>query len=207
MLSYIVKRILSLIPVLFVVSWVVFLVVYLIPGGPATALLGMEATPAQIEELNAELGFDRPVLVQYADWFAGIFKGDWGDSFFLQQSVLEAIGEYFLPTLSLAILAQIFALALSVPFGILAAYRRGTALDVAAVSICGGGAAGVFAQYVSNVIFRCLSSVVPGCRICRSGRGAGRTSEIFIRAGFVPWYCPSGIYYANDKVFASGDAL
>lgn len=141
MLSYIGKRILSLIPVLFVVSCVVFLVVYLIPGGPATALLGMEATPAQIEELNAELGFDRPFLVQYADWFAGIFQGDWGDSFFLQQSVLEAIGEYFLPTLSLAILAQIFALVLSVPFGILAAYRRGTVLDVAAVSISLLGAA------------------------------------------------------------------
>ena len=85
MLSYIGKRILSLIPVLFVVSCVVFLVVYLIPGGPATALLGMEATPAQIEELNADLGFDRPFLVQSADWFAGIFQGGWGDSFFMQQ--------------------------------------------------------------------------------------------------------------------------
>ena len=141
MLSYIVKRVLSLIPVLFVVSCVVFLVVYLIPGGPATALLGMEATPMQIEELNTELGFNRPFLVQYADWFRGIFRGDWGDSFFLHQSVLEAIGEYFLPTLSLAVFAQIFALLLSIPVGILAAYRRGTALDVAAVSISLLGAA------------------------------------------------------------------
>lgn len=82
MLAYIAKRILSLIPVLFVVSCVVFLVVYLIPGGPATALLGMEASPEQIEALNTELGFNRPFLVQYADWFAGIFRGDWGDSFF-----------------------------------------------------------------------------------------------------------------------------
>ncbi len=135
MLSYISKRILSLIPVLFVVSCVVFLVVYLIPGGPATALLGMEASPEQIEALNTELGFNRPFLVQYADWFAGIFRGDWGNSYFLHQTVLEAIGEYFMPTLSLAILAQIIAVVLSVPLGILAAYRRGTALDVVAVSI------------------------------------------------------------------------
>ena len=141
MLSYIAKRILSLIPVMFVVSCVVFLVVYLIPGGPATALLGMEATPEQIEALNTDLGFNRPFLVQYADWFTGIFRGDWGESYFLHQSVLEAIAEYFTPTLSLAILAQLFALLLSVPLGILAAYRRGTVLDVASVSISLLGAA------------------------------------------------------------------
>ena len=65
MLSYVFKRMISLIPVLFVVSGVVFLVVYMIPGGPATALLGMEASPEQIAEMNAQLGFDRPFLVQY----------------------------------------------------------------------------------------------------------------------------------------------
>lgn len=135
MLSYILKRILSLIPVLFVVSVVAFLVVYLIPGGPATAMLGMEASPDKIADLNAQLGFDRPFFVQYADWFINIFHGDWGTSYFLHQSVLEAIAEYFGPTLSLAILAQIFALVLSVPLGILAAYRRGTAVDMAAVSV------------------------------------------------------------------------
>lgn len=126
---------------MFVVSCVVFLVVYLIPGGPATALLGMEATPEQVEALNTELGFNRPFLVQYADWFTGIFRGDWGESYFLHQSVLEAIAEYFMPTLSLAVLAQLFALLLSVPLGILAAYRRGTVLDIASVSVSLLGAA------------------------------------------------------------------
>lgn len=135
MLSYVTKRILSLIPVMLVVSVVIFLIVYLIPGGPATALLGMEATPDQIAELNAQLGFDRPFLVQYVNWFQNILKGDWGTSYFLHQSVLEAIPEYFKPTLSLAVLAQIIALVLAMPLGILAAYRRGTALDVASVSI------------------------------------------------------------------------
>lgn len=113
----------------------------MIPGGPATALLGMEATPDQINELNAELGFDRPFLVQYIDWFTNVLRGDWGTSYFLHQSVTEAIGEYFLPTLSLAVLAQIIALILSVPLGILAAYKRGTALDVTCVSASLLGAA------------------------------------------------------------------
>lgn len=134
MLKYIGKRILSLIPVMFVVSVVVFLVTYLIPGGPATALLGLEASSDQIAALNAELGFDRPFLVQYADWFMDVLHGDWGRSYFLQQSVLEAIAEYFGPTISLAILAQIIALILSVPLGIVAAYKRGTAVDVMAVT-------------------------------------------------------------------------
>ncbi|MGN0663488.1 MAG: ABC transporter permease [Negativibacillus sp.] len=135
MLSYILKRILSLIPTLFVVSIVVFLVVYMIPGGPATAILGMEATAEELAALNAELGFDRPFLVQYGDWFSGVLRGDWGQSYFLDMSVLEAIGEYFWPTLSLAIFAELLSLVLSVPMGILAAYKRGTAIDTATVSV------------------------------------------------------------------------
>lgn len=82
MLSYIGKRLLSLIPVMFVVSVVAFLVVYMIPGGPATAILGMEATPDQISALNAQLGFDRPFLVQYLDWFGNVLHGDWGNFLF-----------------------------------------------------------------------------------------------------------------------------
>lgn len=141
MLTYIIKRILSLIPVLFVVSCVIFLVVYLIPGGPATALLGLEASPDQIDALNAQLGFDRPFLIQYGDWFIHVLQGDWGESFFLHQSVTQAIAEYFPPTLSLAVLAQIIALVLSVPLGILAAYKRGSAIDLTCVSASLLGAA------------------------------------------------------------------
>lgn len=141
MLQYIWKRFLSLIPVLLVVSFVIFLIVYMIPGGPATAILGLEASPEQIAEMNAAMGFDRPFFVQYFDWFAGVLHGDWGESFFLRQSVLACIKEYFMPTVSLAILAQIFALIVAVPLGILAAYYRGTAVDLTAVTLSLIGAA------------------------------------------------------------------
>ena len=87
MLSYILKRIGSLIPTLLVVSLVVFLVVFLIPGGPATAILGMEATAEELAALNAELGFDRPFLEQYASWIGGVFRGDWGQSYFLDREL------------------------------------------------------------------------------------------------------------------------
>lgn len=91
MLKYIGKRILSLIPVMFVVSVVVFLVTYLIPGGPATALLGLEASSDQIAALNAELGFDRPFLVQYADWFMDVLHGDWEDRIFFSSLYLRPL--------------------------------------------------------------------------------------------------------------------
>lgn len=135
MLSYVLKRFLSLLPTLLIVSLVVFLVVYLIPGGPATAILGMEATAEELAALNAELGFDRPFLEQYGSWLGGVFRGDWGQSFFLDMSVLDAIGEYFGPTLSLAIYAELISLILAIPMGILAACKRGTIVDHAAVSV------------------------------------------------------------------------
>ena len=135
MLSYILKRIGSLLPTLLVVSIVVVLVVYMVPGGPATALLGLEATPEDIAALNAELGFDRPFIVQYADWFMGVLRGDWGESFFQQMSVVECIKEYFGPTLSLAIYAQLISLVIALPLGMIAAYKRGTAIDTITVSI------------------------------------------------------------------------
>jgi len=94
----------------------------------------MEATPEALAALNAELGFDRPFFVQYGDWILNVLKGDWGQSYFLQTSVLEAIAEYFGPTLSLAILAQVISVLISIPLGIIAAYKRGTAIDTVTVS-------------------------------------------------------------------------
>ncbi|KPU42449.1 glutathione transport system permease protein GsiC [Oxobacter pfennigii] len=135
MRSYIIKRILSLIPVLLVVSMAIFLITYLTPGGPASTLLGMEATQEQINTLNESMGFNRPIYVQYFDWIIKVLQGDWGHSIFMRQPVLEAIKEHFSPTLSLAVLAQLVAIFLSVPVGIFAAYKRGSALDLTLVSI------------------------------------------------------------------------
>lgn len=135
MLRYIGKRILSLIPVMIVVSFVAFLIVYMIPGGPATSILGLEATADEIHALNAQLGFDRPFFVQYGDWIMGVLHGDWGTSYFLHESVSTLLGEYFLPTISLAIFAQIIALFISIPLGLIAAYKRGTAIDITAVTV------------------------------------------------------------------------
>lgn len=135
MIKYTAKRILSTIPVLFVVSITIFLIIHITPGTPAATILGLEATAAQIEELNEEMGFNRPIYEQYLSWIGGLFQGDLGASIFMNQPVTEAIREHIGPTLSLAVFSQIIALLLAIPFGIIAAYKRGSLTDMVLMSL------------------------------------------------------------------------
>jgi len=128
-LNFILKRILSLIPVLFVVSVVVFLLVHITPGDPASVMLGPEASPQEVAELQEKLGLNRPILEQYVTWVGDIFKGDLGTSLFMKQPVLTAFLEHLGPTFSLAIMAQLFAIVLAIPLGVLSAKFRGSFLD------------------------------------------------------------------------------
>ncbi len=135
MLSYIFKRILSLIPVLFVVSVVIFSIVHLTPGDPARVILGPEASPDQVATLREQMGFNRPIVVQYLSWLGAVLQGDFGDSIFMRMPVTQAIANHAAPTLSLAILAQLFTIAVAVPLGILAARKRGTFFDQGVMGI------------------------------------------------------------------------
>lgn len=135
LLSYILKRLVSLIPVLFVVSIAIFLIIHITPGDPAAAILGMEATQEQIDELNEKMGLNDPIHIQYINWISKVVRGNLGESIFMRQTVAQAIKEHLFPTISLAVFAQIIALIFSIPFGIIAAYKRGTAVDTAFMSI------------------------------------------------------------------------
>ncbi|MBP3040049.1 ABC transporter permease [Bacillaceae bacterium Marseille-Q3522] len=126
---YIFNRILSLIPVLFVVSVVIFSIVHLTPGDPAAVLLGEEASDEQIQALRSEMGLDQPLIQQYFSWVTGAIQGDLGNSFFMKEPVTAAIVSHLSPTISVAILAGILSLLFSLPLGILAAVHRGTATD------------------------------------------------------------------------------
>ncbi|SOC40895.1 ABC transporter permease [Ureibacillus acetophenoni] len=129
MAGYIIRRLFSLIPVLAVVAIVVFLIIHITPGDPAAMILGEGASPEQIEELRHEMGLDQPIVTQFFLWLTNVFKGDFGDSYFLGKSVLQAFWENLGPTVSLAILAQIIGVTLALVFGIIAARYRGTRLD------------------------------------------------------------------------------
>lgn len=129
MAIYIVKRLLSTIPVLFVVSIFVFLLIHLAPGDPAITILGPEATVEDIEKLRAELGLDAPLHQQYVTWMAGVVRGDLGDSLFAKKPVLHLILEHVGPSLSLAVLSLAVAIIIAIPLGIMAARKRGSWLD------------------------------------------------------------------------------
>lgn len=126
---YLLKRVLSMVPVLLVVSVVIFLLSHLTPGDPTVFILGNEATESQKEALREQLGLNLPLFTQYIHWIGGILRGDLGHSFFMQESVTKSIWEHIKPTLTLAILAQAIALLIAIPLGIAAARRRGAFAD------------------------------------------------------------------------------
>jgi len=129
MLRFILRRLLSLIPVLFVVSVVIFSLIHLTPGDPARRILGEKASDSAVAALHANMGLDQPIVVQYLRWVGGVFTGNLGDSYFLRKSVVQAIGDNAVPTVQLATIAIIVAILLSVPFGTLAARYRDGFLD------------------------------------------------------------------------------
>ncbi len=139
MTRYILKRLLSLIPVLFVVSLAVFLLIHLVPGDPAAAMLGDLATQEQIDALREELGFNEPLVLQYLHWIGGIFRGNWGKSYFMEGSMLEILGSHMVPTLQQTLIAVGFATLVGVPLGMVAAVRRGRFSDrlISALSTVG----------------------------------------------------------------------
>lgn len=129
MLKYIIKRLLSVIPVLFVVSIVIFGIIHITPGDPAAVILGQEATPEQIEQLREQLGLNEPIHLQYYHWVLGVLQGDLGTSYFMKEPVTQAIFDHLKPTLSVAVLAMTISLIIAIPIGIAAANRRGTITD------------------------------------------------------------------------------
>jgi len=112
------------IPVLFGISIIVFLVISLIPGDPATAILGSYATPENVARLNRELGLDRPLPVQYVNWLSGILQGDFGRSYSLNRPVLDEVIERFVPTLILAGAALALCTLFGIAAGIVSAVKQ-----------------------------------------------------------------------------------
>ncbi|MFC6332620.1 ABC transporter permease [Paenibacillus septentrionalis] len=135
MIGYIAKRLLSLIPILLIVGTTVFFIIHLTPGDPASIMLGPEASQQQIDDLKAELGLDKPILIRFVQWIGGVITGNLGESYFMKMSVATAISEHFGPTLSLTICAQLIALIVAIPLGIIAAKKKGSITDQAVMGV------------------------------------------------------------------------
>lgn len=129
------RRLLSAIPVLFIVSLISFGLMRLIPGDPAASIAGPSATPAQIEQLRRDLGLDEPLLLQLLHYYQGLLQGDFGKSLLLGKGVLAATMERLPVTIGLSLYALVLTLLLGVASGIIAALRQNTWADQVAMMI------------------------------------------------------------------------
>ncbi|CAN0656596.1 ABC transporter permease [Nitratireductor aquimarinus] len=124
MAAYIAKRLLAAIPVLFGLSIIVFLIMAMIPGDPATAILGSYATPENVARINADLGLDKPLPQQYLIWLGNLLQGDLGRSYALNRPVLDEVLERFSATLILAGTALVLCSILGLLAGVVSAVRQ-----------------------------------------------------------------------------------
>jgi peptide/nickel transport system permease protein len=165
MSTYILNRIVTMVPVLLLVSVVIFSLIHLTPGDPVVAMLGEEATPEARDNLRRQLGLDQPLPVQYGTWLAKVLTGDLGRSIRTNQPVAQAIYERLPVTVELAILAMAFGLVIAIPAGVIAATRRGGFADISSTILCLLGVSmpnflvAVFLVYIFSLQLRWLPPI------------------------------------------------
>lgn len=129
--TYILKRLISMVPVLVLVSGIIFSLIHLTPGDPVIVMLGEEASPEARDSLRRQLGLDQPLPLQFVAWFGRVLQGDLGRSIRTNQPVSEAILQRLPVTIELALLAMLISLSIAVPAGMIAAIRRNSNADLA----------------------------------------------------------------------------
>jgi peptide/nickel transport system permease protein len=130
LLRYIVYRLLSMIPTLLLISVLVFLITYLIPGDPTYTLLGMEVTEQARQGLRVQLGLDKPIYIRYGIWLWNVLHGDLGISIFGQFKVTYLIGRSMPVSLELMLFTIIIALMIAIPAAVISAIRKNTWVDM-----------------------------------------------------------------------------
>jgi peptide/nickel transport system permease protein len=129
MTGFVIRRVLTTIPVMAFVALFVFSLLYIAPGDPAAVIAGDQASVEDIERIRHSLGLDRPFLVRFAEWAWQVLRGDLGTSMFTGLPVTELIKQRIEPTLSLMTVTLVFAISVAVPIGVLAAWKAGSLLD------------------------------------------------------------------------------
>ena len=131
MLMFLGKRLLQLLPTLFLVSIIIFGLQQLLPGDPALAMAGEERDPAVLEQIRRQYRLDRPLPEQYVAWMGGVLTGNLGESMRLKEPVARLIAQKFPVTLQLALMAVVISLTIGVTAGIISAIRKNTVIDYA----------------------------------------------------------------------------
>ena len=139
MTAYIVRRLLLMVPVAFLVTIGVFMLIHLSPGDPALILLGEDRTPQAIAQIHQQLGLDKPLYVQYLIWLGRLAHGDLGRSITTHEQVTGAIFDRLPATLELGIVSLVWSLLVAIPLGTIAAVRRGSLVDQLATGLTVAG--------------------------------------------------------------------
>ena len=172
MTTYILRRLLLMIPVALLVTVGIFVIIRIAPGDPVLTYAGEDKDPATIAAVRAELGLDQPLPIQYAAWMSRALQGDLGRSFQTKQRVLEAIGERIPVTLELGLAAILISVSVALVVGILSAVKRNSALDLLTTSVTLAGVS--FPNfYLGLLLILLFAYIVPG--------------HIFPPGGFVPF--------------------
>ena len=129
MLGYTIKRILQVIPVLLIISFICFMMIRLVPGDPVANMLGVNASKEAIAAQRAELGLDKPLLTQYGDFLVKALQGDLGKSITTRRPVIDEIAQRYPATLKLALGATVFAAVVGITFGVLSAVKQNKLTD------------------------------------------------------------------------------
>lgn len=195
---YILVRLVLIIPTVFILVTTVFFLMR-ITGDPITAALGGRLPADQLAKRIHEAGYDRPLLVQYGDYLAGVLRGDFGTTITDRRPVMEILLQYGSATLELAIYALVVALIVSIPLGLIAAYRRDRWQDATlrVMAILAYATPIFFAGLLLKLIFSVWLGVLPV-----SGRGSTRTE--LLMSGIDT---PTGIYLLDAIRLGNSTAI
>ncbi len=134
MLGYLIRRVLAIFPVMLIVAIFVFLLLRLTPGDPAAIIAGDMATPEQLERIREAMGLNQPIHTQFITWMGRLLQGDLGVSLISGTPVTTMVYQRMFPTINIALLTILIAVAIAVPMGVLAAWRHRSWVDYAVMS-------------------------------------------------------------------------
>ena len=198
MASFLIRRLLAVLPVLLVVSLLVFFMLRLSPGDPAAVIAGNNATSEDIANIRAHMGLDKPIAVQYVLWLGQVLQGDLGYSYYLSKPVTALVAQRMEPTLSLALGTVLLAVCIAVPLGSLAAWRMGGWLDrgLSAFSVAGFSVPVFVIAYLLIYVFAMQLQWLPvqGYKPISGPQSQGTWA--WMRQLILPWLTLSTVYVA-----------